>query len=608
MSESKNFRKRGVVDKMRKTLLTLLALALLIPLEASGTPAVKKLLIYYGYPSLFNGSRSVYEAAPLFDKYDFVVLADGLEEQSHPEHEAARTLLSLSKAVFYGYIDTMQPIGDICRKAEKWKALGVKGVLLDDFGFDYLVPFLGSREDARRHQAKALECVRAFGLEVAINAWNPDDLSGEVSGVSLNLTGVPLLVEHAIYGFGNKTEEFVDHFYRMLLFAEKNNAKLWCLTSTAAKSSYENKAIGYDALTYLYPECDAYAIQEDYGEDSRVFYAFSNQSAVIEYLYGVNVVLWGSLDETWYRSTLERLAGDGFDSLLVTFFLSSPSVDSEYVVPFEYTPSDADLRKAVALAREMGFKVYLRVNLIVTGGWAGELKPRNLETWFKNYTGYLQRYASLAQNLGVDGFVFGTEMSQLDKLEDWRGVVSALRKIYTGRLGYAANWDSEATSFWDLLDFIGIDAYYPILNLSSWHLNHEKRIEPLQLIYGKPIIFTEIGYRSARGAASEPWNWQSRLEKDYSEQYRLYTLFLSCEAPRINGFFYWGEAPWADDGTGYSVLGKPAEEAFRAWLKVYVNINLPVGRSGCSCNPPGVEKPPFPAKVPYLYHPTPLAF
>ncbi|MDW8035927.1 MAG: hypothetical protein RMI85_05685 [Candidatus Korarchaeum sp.] len=179
----------------------------------------------------------------------------------------------------------------------------------------------------------------------------------------------------------------------------------------------------------------------------------------------------------------------------------------------------------------------------------------------------------MSESLKVDCLVIGTELSSLDKLDHWREIMKELKRIYSGKLSYSANFDSEATSFWDLLDSVEIDAYSPMLNSSSWMTLHESRVFPLILLYGKPVVFTEIGYRSVKEARLEPWNWKAKMERDEEEQSLLWRAFLDQEAGRIRGLFYWVETPWGDDGTDYSVLGKGVErtigERLRADLMVF---------------------------------------
>jgi len=272
---------------------------------------------------------------------------------------------------------------------------------------------------------------------------------------------------------------------------------------------------------------------------------------------GANIALWG-FDYDWLESTLRKLREIGFDSVLLTVYLKMDSPNSSYVRRFEYTPEDDEIRLAISKAREMGFKVLLRVAIYLDSGWGGDVMPENMSSWLESYKSYLIRYS----RLGADGFILGAELCSIDKREEFRELVKEIRRNYSGILGYSANWGSEETSFWDLLDFIGIDAYYPV---GDWDRIHAERIEPL-LKYGKPIIFTEIGYRSIKNAHERPWDWKIKSEVDYGEQARLWSLFLEVEAPRISGFFHWAEAPWGDDGTGYSIIGKPAEGVMRRGL------------------------------------------
>ncbi|MCS7103828.1 MAG: hypothetical protein NZ992_08140 [Candidatus Korarchaeum sp.] len=50
----------------------------LITHRPSADQVARKLLIYYGYPSLFNGSSNAFEVSKLFDRYVIVILGDDL--------------------------------------------------------------------------------------------------------------------------------------------------------------------------------------------------------------------------------------------------------------------------------------------------------------------------------------------------------------------------------------------------------------------------------------------------------------------------------------------------------------------------------------------------
>ncbi|MGB5369276.1 MAG: glycoside hydrolase, partial [Flavobacteriaceae bacterium] len=85
---------------------------------------------------------------------------------------------------------------------------------------------------------------------------------------------------------------------------------------------------------------------------------------------------------------------------------------------------------------------------------------------------------------------------------------------YKGKLTYAANWDEfQRTSFWDDLDYIGIDAYFPLSDEKlpsveqlrvGWQ-RWKPSIAALAKEQNKPILFTEFGYRSMDYTAKKPW-------------------------------------------------------------------------------------------------------
>lgn len=129
------------------------------------------LLIFYGWPSCINGAASVAEAAAQFGNYDYVVLGAGLEIPTHPDHENTRTIISmLNDTTVFGYVDlgwSMEPMPRIKMRLRAWADLGVDGVLLDCFGFDFGV--------TRARQNTAVRFAHSLGLRILVNAWNPAD-------------------------------------------------------------------------------------------------------------------------------------------------------------------------------------------------------------------------------------------------------------------------------------------------------------------------------------------------------------------------------------------------------------------------------------------------
>jgi hypothetical protein len=141
------------------------------------------MLIYYGFPSCINGSRDLAEASRHFGGYRLVVLGDRLEQVEHSDHRNASQIIAACPEVnFFGYIDlgvsaratkvqnlTQQQIQE---RVRAWASMGAKGILLDDFGYDFQV--------TRERQNLAIDLCHQAGLTVMANSWEPRDaLSSE---------------------------------------------------------------------------------------------------------------------------------------------------------------------------------------------------------------------------------------------------------------------------------------------------------------------------------------------------------------------------------------------------------------------------------------------
>lgn len=150
------------------------------------------LLIYYGWPSLINGSGTAAEAAAQFDAYDYAVLGAGLEETVHPDHANTASIIASSTAVFFGYVDlgvttNGYTLAVIKEKIDAWKSTGADGIFLDDFGYDYGV--------TRERQNEAVAYAHGAGLSVVANAWDPDDVFGSAADAAANPSGTAPVID-----------------------------------------------------------------------------------------------------------------------------------------------------------------------------------------------------------------------------------------------------------------------------------------------------------------------------------------------------------------------------------------------------------------------------
>ena len=175
--------------------------------------------------------------------------------------------------------------------------------------------------------------------------------------------------------------------------------------------------------------------------------------------------------------------------------------------------------------------------------------------------------------------MIGTELAgTLEDQEQWHDTIRKIRSVFSGRLVYAASWDEAGrVPFWRDLDDVGIDAYFPVAKrsdagrlelLEGW----QPWLDRLALLHhqtGRPILLTEIGYRSVSGAGIHPYDGTSAGAIDLTAQANLYWAALEAarQEPWITGAFWWN---WRADGSGgpansdYTPRGKPAEDELRA--------------------------------------------
>ena len=201
---------------------------------------------------------------------------------------------------------------------------------------------------------------------------------------------------------------------------------------------------------------------------------------------------------------------------------------------------NAHWRRKIELVRAAGFKVFFKPHLWVNapsdGKWRSDIYPtneENWELWKESYRNFILRYAKVAEKANAEMFCIGIEFSRLsvEKPDFWKNLIQEVRRVYSGKITYAANWynEFEKVTFWDKLDFIGIQAYFPLVKnkypsveqISKGWNKHLPAIESTHKKYNRKIIFTEMGYRSTANSAIKPWEWvenSSNLDNPYSAE------------------------------------------------------------------------------------------
>lgn len=253
------------------------------------------------------------------------------------------------------------------------------------------------------------------------------------------------------------------------------------------------------------------------------------------------------------------------------------------------TPAESTgfLERAVELARKADMKLFWKPHLAYWGSfdWRGDIAfGDDEEAWrrfFDGYREFIVDQAAFAERAGAELFAVGVETDATTfRDEEWRRVIAAVRRVYSGRITYAANWDSLGkVGFWDAVDVIGVHGYFPLAEGDSpdeaaLRRGWEGPLERLRALAaaegGKPVVFAEIGYNRSPDAARRPWEYEMRDGAEIRElRRRLIEVALTrLEAePAVHGLFWWkwipGETRFDRD---FSMRDPEAREALaRHW-------------------------------------------
>ncbi len=237
-------------------------------------------------------------------------------------------------------------------------------------------------------------------------------------------------------------------------------------------------------------------------------------------------------------------------------------------------------------AKKMGMITVLKPQIFAGDSWPGEIEMLNEKDWgkfFDYYYRWIRHYAFLAEIHGMDVLCIGVEFTRatLTHEAEWRKMIQGLRGLFHGKLTYAANWgeEFENIAFWDELDFIGLNSYYPLSkndNPADKELrdNFETvkvRIEKVYDRFKKPIVFTEIGFRSI----DMPWkNPHAEGDDSFNEEHqqRCYEIIFEGidNQPWCKGILWWKFPSYLEyqgrENSAFTPNNKKAEATVRKWF------------------------------------------
>ena len=300
-----------------------------------------------------------------------------------------------------------------------------------------------------------------------------------------------------------------------------------------------------------------------------------------------------------------RTTGANYTAVMATYYVQT--YDSTTIAPDSSSPSDAAIVAAIKNLQAQGITVTLKPHVdSLDGIWRGDFTWPSTDTtvaaqqawltaWFTSYQSFILHFAQIASENNVGVMVIGTEYTKLTGSTCagscqayWKQyVIDPLRASYPNlTLAYGANAtgagdEFTSVSFWNDIDIIGVDGYFPLTGhadptiaqlVSAWTtpsgnvngFSPERSLLNLSNAYpGKPLIFSEVGYTSTAGTNEAPYNYSPTGAYDPTEQEDFYEAFFevfSADTAWMKGVFWWDwtvSSPGAND-TGYSPQTKPA--------------------------------------------------
>ncbi len=267
------------------------------------------------------------------------------------------------------------------------------------------------------------------------------------------------------------------------------------------------------------------------------------------------------------------------------------------------------LPTAISRVRQRGLKpaLYVFVRTSDNDGFYGT-PPNDTAEFFRHFGNLILGHADLAQHEGIDLLVIGNELNSIAgpaHREQWEAIIAEVRQRYRGRISYGAipNYFVQPTlteinrvvSFWNSLDLIGFSVYPQLTDLdvpdrgqiengwtTSFYTNSNilRNLKAWNTLTGKPILFTEIGYRSADGAGIDPGRPPGGIGTPNGPlQALLYDVMFSQVMSEggswLEGMFLWALDTWNPQNDPFmdqryrlvdsSFFEKPAADVVQKW-------------------------------------------
>ncbi|MDA8019873.1 MAG: hypothetical protein MPN21_20725 [Thermoanaerobaculia bacterium] len=308
---------------------------------------------------------------------------------------------------------------------------------------------------------------------------------------------------------------------------------------------------------------------------------------------GVAFAMANGVDTGYHAPSAERrldlLRGLGVDSVSVMPFAYQRNPEKPAMAFLNRHPAsetDVGVIHAARQAKKRGMTVMWKPHLwIGHHSWPGDVtmgSEADWSTWFHVYRRYVVHHAVLAEHAGADWFAIGVELGQTVHREtEWRHLIGSVRRVYSGHLTYAGNWwgDYDKVPFWDALDAVGIDAYFPLsddedADLATLRRGARNVVSQLQAAaerWDRPVLLTEVGFAARRSPWASPHE-EGGTVSEVDQRLAWQVLLSELGKPSwLLGLHAWkvfthprGEGLGKPD---FRFVGRPAQQVLEAYFR-----------------------------------------
>ncbi len=287
---------------------------------------------------------------------------------------------------------------------------------------------------------------------------------------------------------------------------------------------------------------------------------------------------------------LARLRRLGADSVSLMPFAYQPSPAEPQLHFLNRSPSsetDVGTIHAARRARDRGFEVLWKPHIWVSHqSWPGEIamtSEADWAAWWRVYRRFVLHHAVLAEWTKSELFSVGVELGRtVEREAEWRALIRGARRLFSGRLTYAGNWagDYDRVRFWDALDLVGVDAYFPLAErsdagraeLAAGARRTARELAAAAERFGRPVLLTEVGFAAREGAWVAPHEEGGGAVSE-AHQARAWDALLEAlgRPPWLAGLYVWKafSHPAAENRgrPDFRVLGREAEAVIGGYFR-----------------------------------------